>query len=432
MNGSYHKNQITKGVRPKMLELLMHEAQMLKQQGKKIFEIAQAIGKSERMVHYYLSEPSRPRKKRVYESKLDPFKPYIDTILEDDPSINRMVLLRNLKKQNYTGGITILRDYAAVKSAEICKKAVIRFETEPGYQAQVDWKELGMQMVDGQYRKLYAFTMVFGYSRAPFVIHTTSMDQATVLMCHVLAFKYFGGVPKEILYDNMKTAFIYSSAEEKWKPNKHLLSLAIHYGFTPRRCQVRRPQTKGKVERFIHFYAHYFWVEYKGQTLFMDALNETVLNWISEISKAVIRELGESRADRFQHEKQYLTPLPAGDFDCRRVQSVQVSCESLVQVKSNWYSVPPVFIGKTLTLRIDPLSNMAEITNGQEAVRTFLLHTEERNQRDYLQEHRDALIELWLKQRQPRKVHRISREPNVTVRHPGQYDKLFGIQGAAS
>ena len=65
------------------------------------------------MIHYYLAEPSRPRKKRDYSSKIDPFKPYIDTILEDDPSFNREVLLRNLRKQKYTGGVTILRDYAA-------------------------------------------------------------------------------------------------------------------------------------------------------------------------------------------------------------------------------------------------------------------------------------------------------------------------------
>jgi transposase len=166
-----------------MLEQLMHEAQMMKQQGKRIGQIAEALGKSERMVHYYLSEPSRPRKKREYTSKLDPFKPYIDTILEDDSSINREVLLRRLRRQKYDGGITILRDYAAKKSEEITRKAVIRFETEPGYQAQVDWKVLGKHLVDGRWQKLYAFVMVFGYSRKPFVIHTTSMDMATFLMC---------------------------------------------------------------------------------------------------------------------------------------------------------------------------------------------------------------------------------------------------------
>ena len=84
-----------------MLELNMHEAQMMKQQGKKIYESAATLGKSNRTIHYYLSEPSRSRKKRTYSSKLDPFKPYIDTILKDDPSFNREVLHRNLKKQKY-------------------------------------------------------------------------------------------------------------------------------------------------------------------------------------------------------------------------------------------------------------------------------------------------------------------------------------------
>jgi transposase len=124
------------------------------------------------------------------------------------------LLLRRLRRQKYDGGITILRDYAAKKSEEITRKAVIRFETEPGYQAQVDWKVLGKHLVDGRWQKLYAFVMVFGYSRKPFVIHTASMDMATFLMCHVLSFTYFGGVPEEVLYDNMKTAFIYQAAEE--------------------------------------------------------------------------------------------------------------------------------------------------------------------------------------------------------------------------
>ncbi len=229
-----------------MLEFNMHQAQMMKRQGKKIKDIAETLGKCERTIHYYLSESSRPRKKRKYKSILDPFKPYIDTILEEEPHFNREVLLRRLKKQKYTGSITILRDYAAKKTAEYEQRVVIRFENEPGYQAQVDWKILNTQLVDGKLQKLYAFAMVFGYSRKPFVIHTLSMDQATVLMCHVLAFRYFDGVPNEILYDNMKTAFIYSESEEKWKPNKHLLSLARHYGFTPRRCQIRGLKQRGK------------------------------------------------------------------------------------------------------------------------------------------------------------------------------------------
>lgn len=410
----------------------MHEAQMLKQQGKKIYEIAQAIGKSERTVHYYLSEPSRSRKVRQYKSKLDPFKPYIDTILEEDSDFNRIVLLRNLQKQNYTGSITILRDYAAKKSIEINRKAVIRFETEPGYQAQVDWKLLNSQMVNGKKQKLYAFTMVFGYSRAPFVVHTTSMDQATFLFCHVLAFTYFGGIPSEILYDNMKTAFIYSTADDKWRPNKHLLSLARHYGFTPRRCQVRRPQTKGKVERFIHFYDNNFWIEHKGKVLDIDSLNEAVLKWIRQINKQTVQGLNESREERFKHEKQYLIPLPERHFDCRRPEPVRVSTESLVRVKSNWYSVPPTYIGKELTLKIDPMSAIAEISDGKSLIREFTVVTDQRNQRFYLKEHQDALRALWFEQRKPRKKRKEIPIPDITIRSPQVYDQIFGLQEAVS
>lgn len=410
----------------------MHEAQMMKKQGKKIHEIAQAIGKSERMVHYYLSEPSRPRKKRLYGSILDPFKPYMDTILEDDPHFNRIVLLRNLKKQNYSGGITILREYAAMKADDIQKKAVIRFETEPGYQAQVDWKLLNTQMVNGKQQKLYAFTMVFGYSRAPFVIHTTSMDQATLLMCHVLAFIYFGGVPAEILYDNMKTAFIYSSADEKWKPNKHLLSLARHYGFTPRRCRVRHPQTKGKVERFIHFYENNFWIEHKGRCLDLTELNEAVLRWIKEISIPVIQGLNESRKKRFNHEKQFLIPLPKLSFDCRRAEPLRVSTESLVRVRSNWYSVPPEYIGKILTLKIDPMTGIADLLDSDNLIRSFKVILDKRNQRFYLKEHQDSLRELWNKQRLPRKRREKIPGPDISIRSPQAYEDLFNHQEAVS
>jgi len=416
-----------------MLELLMHEAQMLKQQGKRISQIAETLGKSERMVHYYLAEPSRARKKRHYSSKLDPYKPYIDTILEEDPSINREVLLRRLRKQKYDGGITILRDYAAKKSEELTRKAVIRFETEPGYQAQVDWKVLGKRLVDGRPQKLYAFTMILGYSRKAFVVHTTGMDMATFLMCHVLAFSYFGGVPSEILYDNMKTAFIYSMAEEQWKVNKHLLSLARHYSFTPRRCRVRRPQTKGKVERFIHFYDNNFWTEHRNHPVSLDELNEAASHWLDEIGSRVVGRLNETRNERFSHEKKFLTPLPKAAFDCRTPQTVQVSRESLVRVKNNWYSVPPCYIGAALTARIDPLSGEADVYDGREIVRTFLVNTEERNRRFYLPEHRQALMDLWRKQYSTSKpCRRRTAHAEVSTRSPGEYDRLFDLEEAAS
>jgi len=69
------------------------------------------------------------------------------------------------------------------------------------------------------------------------------MKQAVLHGCHVHAFEYFGGVTEEILYDNMKTAFI-ADNEGVWHPSRKLLGLANHYGFIPRRCRVRRPERR--------------------------------------------------------------------------------------------------------------------------------------------------------------------------------------------
>jgi transposase len=199
-------------------EHTMLQAHLLRKQGFKIKDIADRIGKSERTVYYYLSEKPCPRKPRTNTSKLDQFKPIIDTILEDTPDYNKILLFEKIQKQGYSGGITILRDYARDVSRKITRELVIRFETEPGYQAQVDWLYFGKRIINGKRRQVYGFVMVFGYSRKPFVMFTTSMKQSVFLACHIAAFAYFGGIPQEILYDNMKTAFVYDMLEEMHNP----------------------------------------------------------------------------------------------------------------------------------------------------------------------------------------------------------------------
>jgi hypothetical protein len=221
--------------------------------------------------------------------------------------------------------------------------------------------------------------------------------------------------------------------EEKWQVNKHLLSLARHYGFTPRRCQVRRPQTKGKVERFIHFYDNNFWVERKQRPVSLDELNEAALEWISEISVRTIGGLNESRNERFAHEKSFLTTLPKHSFDCRTPVPARVSTEALVRVKSNWYSVPPEYIGATLTVKIDPLANIAQVLDGQQVVTSFAVIVDEKNQRLYQREHRMALMQLWRTQyRIPKPKRRVKGSADVATRSPGEYDRLFALSEVAS
>jgi transposase len=230
-------------------ETRMHQSKILSDQGYSQKEIATALGVSDRMVRTYLWEGQNPRPKPARTSILDPYKPLIDTLLEERPLYNLVLLKKRLAQGGYMGGMTILRDYTAKVRAAQSLKAAIRFETEPGIQAQVDWKEVGTWEINGAPRKIRAFVMLLGYSRKAFVRFTTDMTLPSLLACHLEAFGHFSGIPMEILYDNMKTAWLYLDGE--WRENPKLLRFASECGFKPLRCMVRRPETKGKVERFI-------------------------------------------------------------------------------------------------------------------------------------------------------------------------------------
>ncbi|MBN1241863.1 MAG: IS21 family transposase [Spirochaetales bacterium] len=334
--------------------------------------MAEALGVTDRTVRNYLRRHGEPRHERVRKSKLDEFKGFIDTVLEDNPFLNRELLIERLRKQGYQGRISILRDYAAAVTRKVTKAATIRFETEPGRQAQVDWKEFGKQVVDGRLTKLYAFVMVLGYSRKPFVRFTTSMDQATLLACHVLAFDCFGGVPCEILYDNMRTAFA-PDAEGVWQPTKRLLALAAHYGFAPRRCRVRRPETKGKVERTIGYLDNNFWPRMEGRELSLSNLNAEIGAWIDTISSKTIVDLGENRAARFERERPELKSLPATDFDVRTELPLHVGREGTIRHEGNRYTVPAALIGELVSLLVHPLNRNVELRFPDGNARRFVL-----------------------------------------------------------
>ena len=353
-------------------EHCMLKAKILPEQGKTQLQIAAELGVTDRTIRNYLKRCDEPRNGRARQSKLDAFKAFIDTVLEDNPFLNREILLERLRKQGYEGRISILRDYAAAVTRKITKAAAIRFETEPGRQAQVDWKEFGKQVVDGRETRLYAFVMVLGYSRQPFVRFTTSMDQSTLLACHVLAFTSFGGVPFEILYDNMRTAFA-PDADGLWQPTKRLLALGAHYGFAPLRCRVRRPETKGKVERTIGYLDNNFWPRMEEQDLTLAGLNAEVGNWIETISAKAIADLGESRAVRFAREKPVLKPLPAADFDVRQEIPLHIGREGTIRHEGNRYTVPPSLIGELACLLVHPLHRDVELRLPDGSIRRFTL-----------------------------------------------------------
>lgn len=415
----------------------MHVARIMANKGHSQKDIAEKLGVSDRMVRKYLKPDfgTRRRKRRV--SILEPFHAFIDELLEDDPFINLVPVYERLQRRGYTGGMTIVRDYARTVRKRITRKAVRRYETEPGLQAQVDWKECGRWNIEGELIKLYAFVMVLGYSRKPFVLFTTNMKLSTVLKAHLLAFAWYGAVPREILYDNMKTAWQYVSGQ--WMVNPGLLKLASTCGFTPRRCRVRRPQTKGKVERFIGYLAHNFLPRVVGEeaTTLAD-LNDAVTAWLRDIDERHIGGLRTSRGQRFAEEKSLMLPWVAEAApDVRHTEDVVVSAEGMITWQTNRYSVPARLIGEIVALKIDTVSNEADIEHEGTVIRSMRLHRPRSRRIDRREEDTRSLRERWRRENASKPTQAAGHPPevetetlqrlrrtSVETRHPAAYDNI--------
>jgi len=186
-------------------------------------------------------------------SILDPYKPYIvEFINKSSHRIPYSVILEDIKELGYMGKRAILQEfltseYRKIAKLKLQKDPVVRFETAPGEQAQVDWTTIR----SGK-SPIYAFVMTLGYSRCTFVYFTDNMEDDTLIHCHEKAFLYFGGIPKTILYDNMKSVVIKRDqyGKDKHKYNNALSDFAKKHRFTLRLCRPYRAKTKGKVERF--------------------------------------------------------------------------------------------------------------------------------------------------------------------------------------
>ncbi len=178
-----------------------------------------------------------------------------------------------------------------------------------------------------------------------YVEFTTSTEVSTWLRCHQHAFEYFGGVPREILHDNLKTAVLSRGTGGKIHWNSRYLDFAVYYGFSPYPCKPYRAQTKGKVERSIGYVQPNFWVG----THFVDVpdLNSQVLEWLSSVANVRIHgTTGVTPLSRFGQEN--LPSLPGARFDTSPITHRQATRDCIVHYRGNAYSVPAAHAGQML------------------------------------------------------------------------------------
>ena len=195
-------------------------------------------------------EPVRYGPRRQVATKLDAFKPIIEARLAAYPELSSVRLLEEIRAAGYAGGYTQLKAFVHRVRPTPPPEPVIRFETPAGRQAQVDFARFRFP-----WGIRYALLVVLGYSRLLWCRFYPRQDMATLIDGLEDAFVYFGGVPHELLFDQMKAVITRDLRLEGGAliRNAEFLRFAQHWGFTPRACRPYRAQTKGKVERPVRY-----------------------------------------------------------------------------------------------------------------------------------------------------------------------------------
>ena len=294
-------------------------------------------------------EPPGP--KAAGKSGLDPFKPYLIKRLTDLPELSAIRLFSEIKERGYQRSITLLRGYVAMVRRPRHRKAYLRVEPEPGEQAQVDWGSFGHLRIGGTQRPLSVFSMVLSWSRTLFIDFSLDQQMETFLRMHLRALESFGGVPKKILYDNLKSVVLHHVGSVV-QFNPRFLAFAGHCLFEPVAAPVRYPEAKGRVEASIKFIRHSFF--YGRSFSSLTDLRAQARAWCNETANQRLHATTRARpAERLLVEHPRLRALPARPFDTDLVVPLIVSKEARVHLDTNTYSVPPEHVGKTVHLRAD-------------------------------------------------------------------------------
>ena len=320
-------------------------------QGLSIKAISKKTGFDRKTVRKYLNITSvpEPKKRAKKASKLDEYKDYITTKLHEGP-YTATRLYREIQERGFTGKYSIVKDFIRKVRPEYGVVAVLRYETKPGVQSQVDWSEFGRIEIDGKTKKLYCFNMILGYSRMRYIEFTLNIDVTTLIKCHLNAFRYFGGCTDEILYDNMKQVVIHralKSPDSTW--HSKFEDFYKYCGFIPRLCRPYRPQTKGKIENTIGYVRRDFFLGRDFSSL-VD-LNNQAIDWLKRINLSVHGTTHEIPTERYELEE--LRPIDTmPEYFIIREETRKISRDCYISYLGNQYSVPYQLAGREATLQI--------------------------------------------------------------------------------
>ena len=331
-------------------------------------------------------------------SIIDPYWPFIRETLEKYPNLCASRLYGMVKERDYPGGPDHFRHLIAEHRPRKIPEAFLRLKTLPGEQGQIDWGHFSHITIGQAKRPLMAFVMVLSWSRQIFLRFYLNQQTANFLRGHVAAFEYFQGLPKVLLYDNLKSATLERQGDSI-RFNPQLLEFAAHYHYEPRPVAVYRGNEKGRVERAIRYIRNNFFAAREFTDL--DDLNAQAEQWCQ--GQSADRLCPEDKTmtvrEAFEKEQPQLLSLPDNHLPTDERIEVKIGKTPYARFDKNDYSLPYTHVRKTLTVTAS--LEQVRILDGQEELavhpRSF-----DKGQQIEDPEHIKALIERKTKSRKHR------------------------------
>jgi transposase len=312
--------------------------------------IARQLGIHHTTVDRVLSQAGLPKAERARRASIvDPYHPMIIERLAQFPTLSAARLLEMARVRGYRGGASQFRAHVAQLRPRRPAEAYLRLKTLPGEQGQVDWAHFGQVEIGRARRPLMAFVMVLSYSRRLFLRFYLNQRMENFLRGHVAAFDAFAGVPRILLYDNLRSAVLERRGEAiRFHPT--LLALSAHYRFEPRPVAPARGNEKGRVERAIRYARERFFAARHWRDL--DDLNAQAEAWCAGASaqRRCPQDPARSVAEVFAEERAHLIDLPANPFPTDEQLEVSIGKTPYARFDSNDYSVPHTQVRRVLSL----------------------------------------------------------------------------------
>ena len=283
-------------------------------------------------------------------SMVDEYLPFIEETLAEFPTLPASRLFEMVKSRGYPGGPDHFRRIISQVRPRKSAEAFHRLRTLIGEEGQMDWGHFGHLQVGRARRPLSAFALILSHSRMPFVRFSLDQRMGSFLTGHVEAFDFFGGVPRRVLYDNLKSVVL-ARRGDAIEFNTTALELAAHYRFEARPVAIRRGNEKGRVERLIRTLRTSFWPARTFDDV--EDLNRQALRWCRETAgeRPCAEDKSRKVNDFFAQERLHLLPLPDDAFPAEDVVTVSVGKQPYVRFDKNDYSVPPDRVRRQLTVR---------------------------------------------------------------------------------